>query len=110
MTRAVVTIFLLLAAWSGFRDQASAAVISYQVTRSGTLGGTFSQGQDINAGGQVTGESYGTGDTPYHTFRWTPLYPMATSARWSTWGTLGGSFSVGYGINAIGHVRAASRI
>jgi probable HAF family extracellular repeat protein len=108
MTRAVVTIFLLLAAWSGFRDQAMAAVIAYQVTDLGTLGGSFSQGQDINAAGQVTGESYRTGDIPHHAFRWTPTIRNGDVGTMVDLGTLGGSFSVGYGINAIGHVSGQS--
>src|SRR3954454_13571644 len=104
MGRPVVTALLLLSVCSGFRDRAAAATIAYQVTDLGTLGGSFSQGQDINADGEVTGESYGTGDTPYHAFRWTPTISNGDVGTMVDLGTLGGSFSVGYGVNAAGHV------
>jgi probable HAF family extracellular repeat protein len=108
--RSVVRTILLLAlvTYTGVRDAAAAAPPAYHVTDLGTLGGTFSQGQDINASGQVTGESYTTRDATYHAFLWTPTTPNGASGALHDLGTLGGSYSVGYGINASGQVTGGS--
>src|SRR5687767_7535118 len=108
--RSVVRSILMLAlvTYTGFRDAAAAAPPAYHVTDLGTLGGTFSQGQDINASGQVTGESYTTGDAPHHAFLWTPTTPNGASGTLHDLGTLGGSYSAGLGINDSGHVTGQS--
>jgi probable HAF family extracellular repeat protein len=74
------------------------AVPAYTVTDLGTLGGSTSFGNDINASGQVTGYSYLAGDQAFHAFLWDP----ATGMR--DLGTLGGSNSYGNDINARGQV------
>jgi probable HAF family extracellular repeat protein len=108
MKRCALIGFLLLAAIPGFREQATAASIAYQVTDLGTLGGTFSNGQDINAGGQITGEADPVGDTANRTYRWTPTVSNGDVGTMVDLGTLGGSFSVGLGINAAGHISGQS--
>lgn len=69
----------------------------------GTLGGTGSVGNGINASGQVTGTSSLAGDAQSHAF----LYSNGTMVDL---GTLGGtSYSFGYGINASGQVVGSSQ-
>jgi probable HAF family extracellular repeat protein len=67
----------------------------------GTLGGTFSYGNGINASGQVTGRSDTTGDAARHAF----LY---SNGSMQDLGTLGGLFSSGSDINASGKVTGSS--
>jgi uncharacterized repeat protein (TIGR01451 family) len=74
---------------------------TYTITDLGTLGGSFSQGNGINASGQVTGFSYLTGDAAYHAF----LYSAGTMADL---GTFGGSYSEGRSINSSGQVTGYS--
>jgi probable HAF family extracellular repeat protein len=68
----------------------------YAVTDLGTLGGTTSYAQGINAAGQVVGYSL-TASGQYHAF----LYSAGTMRDL---GTLGGTFSYAMGINANGDV------
>jgi len=84
----------------GNRDAAAAAPPAYHVTDLGTLGGTSSIGWGINASGQVTGQSYMTGDAEIHAF----LY----DGTMHDLGTLGGTNSYGYGINDSGQVTGQS--
>lgn len=70
---------------------------AYNIIDLGTLGGTFSRGDAINASGQVTGDSQITGDSASHAF----LYDGSTM---QDLGTLGGTHSYGYGMNDSGHV------
>ena len=74
----------------------------------GTLGGTQSFGNGINASGQVTGESSTTGDAADHAFLWKPTTPGGASGTMYNLETLGGTNSYGYGINATGQVTGAS--
>jgi probable HAF family extracellular repeat protein len=74
----------------------------------GTLGGTESFGNGLNASGQVTGESSTTGDAADHAFLWKPTTPGGASGTMYNLGTLGGTNSYGYGINAAGQVTGAS--
>ena len=74
----------------------------------GTLGGTESFGNGLNASGQVTGESSTTGDAATHAFLWKPTTPGGASGTMHDLGTLGGTNSYGYGINAAGQVTGAS--
>jgi len=46
------------------------AQTTYTITDLGTLGGTFSQGQYVNANGAVSGKSTLPGDTVLHAFLW----------------------------------------
>lgn len=101
-------VLLALVACSGIANEAAAIPPAYHITDLGTLGGTFSQGQDINASGQVTGESYTTGDAPHHAFLWTPTTPNGPDGTLHDLGTLGGSYSAGLGINDSGHVTGQS--
>ena len=74
----------------------------------GTLGGTDSFGNGLNASGQVAGESSTTGDAATHAFLWKPTTPGGASGTMHDLGTLGGTNSYGYGINAAGQVTGAS--
>jgi probable HAF family extracellular repeat protein len=74
----------------------------------GTLGGTDSFGNGLNAGGQVAGESDTTGDAATHAFLWKPTTPGGASGTMHDLLTLGGTNSYGYGINATGQVTGAS--
>jgi probable HAF family extracellular repeat protein len=65
----------------------------------GTLGGSISDGQGINASGQVVGWSYTSGGLQ-HAFRTTAT--GAVSDPNTDLGTLGGSLSIAFGINAAG--------
>jgi len=68
----------------------------------GNLGGTFTEGVDINNEGQVVGNSYLPGNTAYHAFLW-QKYGMTDL------GTLSGDVSSsGDGINNEGHVVGGS--
>jgi probable HAF family extracellular repeat protein len=74
----------------------------------GTLGGTESFGNGLNASVQVTGESFTTGDAAERAFLWKPTTPGGASGTMYNLGTLGGTNSYGYGINAAGQVTGAS--
>lgn len=50
--------------------EAASNQTTYTVTDLGTLGGTFSQGQYVNANGAVSGKSTLPGDTVLHAFLW----------------------------------------
>jgi probable HAF family extracellular repeat protein len=78
------------------------------MTNLGTLGGTQSFGNGLNVSGQVTGESFTTGDAATRAFLWKPTTPGGTSGTMYNLGTLGGTSSYGYGINATGQVTGAS--
>ena len=78
------------------------------MTDLGTLGGTQSFGNGLNASGQVAGESFTTGDAATHAFLWKPTTPGGASGTMYDLGTLGGTNSYGYGINASGQVTGAS--
>jgi probable HAF family extracellular repeat protein len=89
----------LAAAWPG---PASAQVV-YTVTDLGTLGGTSSEGNAINAFGQITGSANLPGDTVFHAFRYTPGQGLTDL------GTVGNDLkSSGNGINASGQVVGVS--
>ena len=87
---------------------AASRAASYTVTDLGTLGGTESFGNGVNASGQVTGESSTTGDVAERAFLWKPTAPGGASGTMYNLGTLGGTNSYGYGINAAGQVTGAS--
>ena len=92
----------LIAAMAGlfaasFTSSAAWAATTYTVTDLGTLGGTWSQANGINASGQVVGQAAGTPGDGYHAF----LYSGSTM---TDLGTLGGTDSYATGINASGQV------
>jgi probable HAF family extracellular repeat protein len=68
----------------------------YSFTDLGTLGGTYSEANDINDSGQVVGIA-GTAEGTYHGF----LY---SGGVMTDLGTLGGSQSMARGINASGQI------
>ncbi len=76
----------------------------------GTIGGTYSYGWGINNSGQVTGFADTTGNAEQHAFLWTPAAPNGTNGTMIDLGTLGGTYSGGYGINATGEVTGFANI
>jgi probable HAF family extracellular repeat protein len=99
-------IFMLSA--SALSAPTAAHAASYAVTDLGTLGGTESFGNGLNAGGQVAGASYTTGGAAYHTFLWKPASPNGASGTKTDLGTLGGTQSFGNGLNVSGQVTGES--
>jgi len=67
----------------------------------GTLGGTTSVGQGINAAGQVVGDSSLPGDMEFHAF-------VFTGATMFDLGTLGGQTSSAFAINDLGQITGYS--
>ena len=74
----------------------------------GTLGGTYSQGTGINDGGQLTGYADLTGDQESRAIMWKPTTPGSASGTMYDLGSLGGSHSFGWDINATGQVTGDS--
>jgi probable HAF family extracellular repeat protein len=109
--RSVHRIILLsaLVTCSGIQYVAAAMPPAYTVTALGTLVGSSSTGLGINTGGQVTGSSYTAGDAVSHAFLWTPSTPNGASGSLLDLGTLGGTSSEGWGINAAGEVTGISK-
>jgi probable HAF family extracellular repeat protein len=107
--RTIDCIILLsaLVTGTGIANEAAAALPAYTVTDL-TLGGSLSDGLGINANGQVTGQSYTTGNAEQHAFLWTPTTPNGASGTMLDLGTLGGTESGGYGVNASGQVAGYS--
>jgi probable HAF family extracellular repeat protein len=93
---------------TGIRDAAAAATPAYIVTDLGTLGRTTSYGNGINASGQVTGFVGTPEDNNIRGFLWNPTTPNGPSGTMIDLGTLGGAYSIGYGINASGQVTGDS--
>ncbi len=87
----------LLAAPALFGAATASAAVQFTVTDLGTLGGTFSIANGINAAGQVVGLTATAGDATQRAFLW-----QAGSLR--DLGTLGGTDSGAAGINAAGQV------
>src|SRR2546421_44966 len=77
------------------------AAPTYNLLDLGTLGGTSSVAQAINAAGQITGSAQPGGGAPLHAF----LY---SGGAMTDLGTLGGTASFGYGINGAGDVVGAA--
>ena len=86
----------------------AAHAASYTVTDLGMLGGTESSGSALNAGGQVAGSSYTTGDAAQHAYLWKPTVSGGASGAMTDLGTLGGTQSFGNGLNASGQVAGES--
>ena len=80
----------------------AAAVPTYTAIDLGTLGGPYSYGRDVNASGQITGDSGKAGSGAYHAF----LYSAGTMTDLGTTGlvTSGVAESVGLGINNSGQI------
>jgi probable HAF family extracellular repeat protein len=74
-----------------------------------TLGGTLSFGWDINAAGQVTGDSTTTDDVATHAMLWQPASPNGSVGMMHDLLTLGGTTSTGAGINDHGLVAGYSQ-
>jgi probable HAF family extracellular repeat protein len=74
---------------------ATAQIISYHITDLGTLGGTSSEAEGINHGGQVVGNADLPGDESQHAF----LYNGSTM---TDLGTLGGTWSEALAVNPTG--------
>src|SRR5207302_1650083 len=64
----------------------------------GTLGGTYSHAEAVNASGGVVGYSFTRGKRGVHAFSWTPAGGLIDL------GTLGGTSSVAVAVNASGEV------
>src|SRR3954464_10897217 len=88
----------LLVTSTGIQAAAAAIPPAYIVTDLGTLGGSYSVGESINASGQVAGESTLTGG----------LHAFVYDGAMHDLGTLGGTYSAGYGISNTGHVTGQS--
>src|SRR3954466_14205749 len=78
------------------------------MTDLGTLGGRQSFANGLNAGGQGAGEALTTRAAATHAFLWKPTTPGGVSGTAHDLGTLGGTNSHGYGINATGQVSGDS--
>jgi probable HAF family extracellular repeat protein len=87
----LVLFFLLLAGLAGVGSA------SYVKIDLGTLGGSESQADDINASGQVVGQAQ-TAAGAWHAFSWTRTGGMVDL------GTLGGGNSFATAVNASGQV------
>ena len=74
-----------------------AATTAFVAVDLGTLGGDFSFAYDVNARGQVVGDSFTTGNVADHAFSWTPTGGMIDL------GTLGGS-SFAVAVSACGQI------
>jgi probable HAF family extracellular repeat protein len=88
----------LVAAGAAACATAAGAGPTAQAVDLGTLGGSWSFGNAISAGGQVAGTSALPGDAAWHAFSWTRQGGMVDL------GTLGGASSWGYGVSADGAV------
>jgi probable HAF family extracellular repeat protein len=95
---------LLLLGMIALAPGTALAALAYTITDLGTLGGHNSEGNDINASGQVTGASF-TADGFFHAFRWDPVTGMQDLGTLS--GALG-EISSGSGINDSGQVAGGS--
>src|SRR4051812_16856133 len=99
--------FVVLSAFA-IATMARVQAASYTVTDLGTLGGSESFANTLNAGGQVSGASFMLGDASYHTFLWKPTTANGASGTKTDLGTLGGSQSFGNALNASGQVTGES--
>lgn len=93
----IKTCFAAVLLLTGLTANPVQAKLCYTIKDLGTLGGTYSVGNDINNVGQVTGYSSITGDSAYHAF-------ISDGTTMTDLGTLGGSSSIGHGINNAGQV------
>ena len=98
---AVVLAALLAVAGGASTGLARAAGPTVTAIDLGTLGGTFSEGIDVNASGQVVGES-ATAAFQIYAFSWTQAGGMLDL------GTLGGGFSTARDVNASGDAVGSS--
>ncbi len=80
-----------------------AAAQTYTITDLGDLGGGLSVGYDINASGQVVGQSL-TDFGEFAAFLWLPSPAFDLPAGMHDLGTLGGTYSEALGINDSGQV------
>ncbi len=94
----LVSVFVLL----GFvvSSGPASAVMPYEVTDLGTLGGSESHAWGINASGQVVGHSH-TASGNLHAFLW-------QNSVMQDLGTFGGSYSSAHDINASGQVAGSA--
>src|SRR4051812_30425057 len=107
MTRSTMHRFFALSALA-LSVTTTAHAASYTVSDLGTLGGSESFANGLNASGQVSGASYMLGDADYHTFLWKPTTANGASGTKTDLGTLGGSQSFGNALNATGQVTGES--
>jgi probable HAF family extracellular repeat protein len=95
-----IVVLVVLGIW--FAAPAVGPASEYRVIDLGTLGGTWVEAWDINASGQVVGDSSIPGDTAEHAFRTGPGMPINPAT--DDLGILGGTGSQAWGINASGQV------
>jgi len=103
MKKNVLNVAFFSALWFAATSSAQAMPLQYRLTDLGSLGGSYSDGIAISAGG-VTGSSNVSGNTAVHAFQYSVSTGMVDV------GTLGGRISFGHGISQSGFVTGNSEI
>jgi probable HAF family extracellular repeat protein len=82
----------------------TAAAQNYIITDLGDLGGGYAVAHDVNASGQVVGQSLTSAPAEFQAFIWLPSPAYGLPAGMYSLETLGGTYSGALGINASGQV------